>query len=689
MRKKAVPVGIEDFKELIQEGYYYIDKTLLIDEMLMNKSKVTLFTRPRRFGKTLNMSMLKYFFDVKDKEENKKLFENLKVSDSEYMSEQGKYPVIFISLKDLKGNTWEENFVLIKKHIKNLYMEFYDLKDKLNPIFKNDFEKIVMEKEDADWIYSLKNLSNYLYEYYRKSVIILIDEYDAPIINAFDKGYYNEAINFFQTFYSSALKTNNSLKYGVLTGITRIIKEGIFSGLNNLYVNTILSKDYSEYFGLLESEVIEMLEYFDMKYKIEEVREWYNGYIFGESKVYNPWSIVNYVREKEIKAYWANVSGNTLLENMLDHAGESVYDDLKRFTDGESIEKYISDGTTIKSLLNNDDEIWQLLLYSGYLTKDEKQKEIDVTSEYTDVYNLRIPNKEIRKYFGNMFLNRFFGTEVKTNILIKALENGDIKKFEKTLGEIMINMLSHFDLDKEMEKIYQVFMIGLVGFLMGKYEIISNDESGYGRYDLAMIPIKSNEKAYLMEFKISKTKKGMEEKAEKALKQIDEKKYDTKLKARGIKNILKIGVAFYGKEVKVVFKQRFKGIIMNKQLEQLKNIIMKYYKKERTEVFLKQLEKNFILKYKFRELYDIADLKNMTKEETEVFYGMMYIYAHKILKQLIIKYCKEDYKEKLLEALKTNFAIRYIAVEFPKHMIDGKMTKEDEEIYGEILRTYI
>ena len=553
MRKKAVPVGIEDFKELIQEGYYYIDKTLLIDEMLMNKSKVTLFTRPRRFGKTLNMSMIKYFFDVKNKEENKKLFENLKIYNSEYMSEQGKYPVIFISLKDLKADTWEECLNRLKLFIFDLYVEFEYIREKMNEWDKRKFEKVLYEKEDADYIMSLKFLTDSLYKYYGEKVIILIDEYDAPIINAFDKGYYNEAINFFQTFYSSALKTNNSLKYGVLTGITRIIKEGIFSGLNNLYVNTILSKDYSEYFGLLESEVIEMLEYFDMKYKIEEVREWYNGYIFGESKVYNPWSIVNYLREKEIKAYWANVSGNTLLENMLDHARESVYDDLKRFTDGESIEKYISDGTTIKSLLSNDDEIWQLLLYSGYLTKDEKQKEIDVTSEYTDVYNLRIPNKEIRKYFGNMFLNRFFGTEVKTNILIKALENGDIKKFEKTLGEIMINMLSHFDLDKEMEKIYQVFMIGLVGFLMGKYEIISNDESGYGRYDLAMIPIKSNEKAYLMEFKISKTKKGMEEKAQKALKQIDEKKYDTKLKARGIKNILKIGVAFYGKEVKVVF----------------------------------------------------------------------------------------------------------------------------------------
>ena len=550
MRKKAVPVGIEDFKELIQDEYYYVDKTLLIDEMLMNKSKVTLFTRPRRFGKTLNMSMLKYFFDVKDKEENKKLFENLKVSDSEYMSEQGKYPVIFISMKDLKGNSWEETFNNLKSLISDLYAEFKDMREKMDERDKIKFDKIFYEEEKGSYGTSLKLLSNYLYEYYGKSVIILIDEYDAPIINAFDKGYYNEAMDFFQTFYSSVLKTNNSLKYGVLTGITRIIKEGMFSGLNNLYVNTILSKDYSEYFGLLESEVIEMLEYFDMKYKIEEVREWYNGYIFGESKVYNPWSIVNYVRKKEIKAYWANVSGNTFLENMIDYAGESVYEDLKRFTDGESIKKYISDGTTIKSLLSNDDEIWQLLLYSGYLTKAKNQeKESD-----SNIYNLKIPNKEIRKYFGNMFLKRFFGTEVKTNTLIKALENGDIKKFEKTLGEIMINMLSHFDLDKEMEKIYQVFMIGLVGFLMGKYEIISNDESGYGRYDLAMIPIKSNEKAYLMEFKISKTKKGMEERAQKALKQIDEKKYDTKLKAREISNILKIGVAFYGKEVKVVFK---------------------------------------------------------------------------------------------------------------------------------------
>ena len=555
MNKKAAPVGVENFERIIKDGYYYVDKSLLIEKILENRTPVTLFTRPRRFGKTLNMSMLKYFFDVENKKENRKLFENLKISNSKYMSEQGKYPVIFISLKDLKENSWEECLESLKDIMYKVFNEYEFLKEKLNFVEKRQFDKIwEMTGNEKNFKTSLLDLSKYLNKYYSKKVIVLIDEYDSPIINAFDKGYYNEAIEFFQVFYSSALKTNDSLKYGILTGITRIIKEGIFSGLNNRYVNTVLSKNYAEYFGLLESEVIEMLDYFNMKYKIEEVRSWYNGYLFGNEQVYNPWSIVNYLREKEIKSYWANVSGNTLLENMLDNAGESVYADLKRFTDGESIEKYISDGTTIKSLLSSNDEIWQLFLYSGYLTKAEKQREIDVTSDYTNVYNLKIPNREIRSYFGSLFLNRFFGTEVKTNTLIKALENGDIRKFEKTLSEIMINMLSHFDLDSEMEKIYQVFMIGLVGFLMGRYEIISNNESGYGRYDLAMIPVKSNEKAYLMEFKISKTEKGMRARAEEALKQIDEKKYDTRLKARGIKNILKIGIAFYGKSVKVVSK---------------------------------------------------------------------------------------------------------------------------------------
>ena len=289
MRKKAVPVGIEDFERIINEDYYYVDKTLLIEELLINRAPVTLFTRPRRFGKTLNMSMIKYFFDVKNKEENKKLFENLKISNSEYMSEQGKYPVIFISLKDLKEDTWEECIESIKDIMHKIFNEYSFLREKLNVVEKRQFDKIwEITGNERNFKTSLLDLSNYLNKYYGEKAIILIDEYDAPIINAFDKGYYNEAVNFFQTFYSSALKTNNSLKYGILTGITRIIKEGIFSGLNNLYVNTILSRDYSEYFGLLESEVVEILDYFNMKYKIEEVKEWYNGYIFGEREVIFP-----------------------------------------------------------------------------------------------------------------------------------------------------------------------------------------------------------------------------------------------------------------------------------------------------------------------------------------------------------------------------------------------------------------
>ena len=557
MNKKAIPIGIENFERMIKEEYYYVDKSMLIEDILVNRAAVTLFTRPRRFGKTLNMSMLKYFFDIENKDKNRKLFENLKISGSKYMNEQGKYPVIFISLKDLKADTWEKCILEIKKVVSKIYREFQYITENMDEDDKNTYNSMKNRKNDIDLNTSIELLSDFLYEYYGNKVIILIDEYDSPIINALNNGYYNEAINFFQVFYSSALKTNDSLKYGILTGITRIIKEGIFSGLNNLYVNTVLSQDYAEYFGLLENEVTEMLDYFEIKYKMKEVRNWYNGYCFGNKQIYNPWSIVNYLKEKEVKAYWANVSGNTLLENMLDYAGESVYIDLKKFTDGESIEKYISDGTTIKSLLNNDDEIWQLFLYSGYLTKSEEQikrKEFSEQGYFINTYNLKIPNREIRSYFGNMFINRFFGTEVKTDILIKALENGDIVKFEKTLGEIMINMLSHFDLDKEMEKIYQVFMIGLVGFLMGRYEIISNNESGCGRYDLAMIPVRSNEKAYLMEFKISKTEKEMSLKAEEALRQIDEKKYDTRLKARGIKNILKLGIAFHRKNVKVSSK---------------------------------------------------------------------------------------------------------------------------------------
>ena len=259
MNKKAIPIGIENFERMIKEEYYYVDKSMLIEDILVNRAAVTLFTRPRRFGKTLNMSMLKYFFDIENKDKNRKLFENLKISGSKYMNEQGKYRVIFISLKDLKADTWEKCILEIKKMVSKIYREFQYITENMDEDDKNTYNSMKNRKNDIDLNTSIELLSDFLYEYYGNKVIILIDEYDSPIINALNNGYYNEAINFFQVFYSSPLKTNDSLKYGILTGITRIIKEGIFSGLNNLYVNTVLGQDYAEYFGFLENEVTEML----------------------------------------------------------------------------------------------------------------------------------------------------------------------------------------------------------------------------------------------------------------------------------------------------------------------------------------------------------------------------------------------------------------------------------------------
>mgnify|MGYP000949513509 CR=1 FL=1 len=394
MRKKAVPVGIEDFERIIREDYYYVDKTMLIEELLINRAPVTLFTRPRRFGKTLNMSMIKYFFDVKNKEKNKKLFENLKIYNSEYMSEQGKYPVIFISLKDLKGDTWGKCFENLKKTMYKIFNEYEFVREKLNMVEKREFDKIwEMKDSEENFKTSLLDLSNYLNKYYGEKAIILIDEYDAPIINAFDKGYYNEAINFFQTFYSSALKTNNSLKYGVLTGITRIIKEGIFSGLNNLKVNTIFSEKYSEYYGLTEEEVLEAVKYYDMEYEMQDIRKWYDGYQFGKSEVYNPWSIINFLNERELKAYWIGVSGNSMINDLLSKGDRHIVKNLEKLFNEEIIYKAVRDYTEYKF---DSSDIWELFLYSGYLTiAGEKQGE---------EYPLRLPNKEIQSFFRKIFI---------------------------------------------------------------------------------------------------------------------------------------------------------------------------------------------------------------------------------------------------------------------------------------------
>ena len=391
-------IGIEDFREIIREDCYYVDKTNYIEELLKDKTKIKLFTRPRRFGKTLNMTTLKYFFDVKNAEENRKLFKDLYIKKSEYFKEQGQYPVIFITLKDLKKNTWEEMNFEIKELLRNLYDEFNFIRDTLSVSDLREFDKIWLKEEDANYDSSLLNLTKYLYNYYKKEVVLLIDEYDSPLITANQRGYYKDSINFFRNFLSLALKTNSNLKMGVLTGIVQVAKEGIFSGLNNVITYNILGNDFETFFGLSEEEVENSLKYFELEYEIEEVKKWYDGYKFGNSEVYNPWSIINYLRTKELQAYWVNTSDNALIYDNLKNSTVDVFNNLQTLFEGKEIKKEISPFFTFEEL-SKFDGIWQLMVYNGYLKINKKLS--------NDEYMIKIPNYEIQTFFKKGFIDKF------------------------------------------------------------------------------------------------------------------------------------------------------------------------------------------------------------------------------------------------------------------------------------------
>ena len=391
-------IGIEDFREIIREDCYYVDKTNYIEELLKDKTKIKLFTRPRRFGKTLNMTTLKYFFDVKNAEKNRKLFKDLYIEKSEYFKEQGQYPVIFITLKDLKKNTWEEMNFEIKELLRNLYDEFNFIRDILSVSDLREFDKIWLKEEDANYDSSLLNLTKYLYNYYKKEVVLLIDEYDSPLITANQRGYYKDSINFFRNFLSLALKTNSNLKMGVLTGIVQVAKEGIFSGLNNVITYNILGNDFEIFFGLSEEEVENSLKYFELEYEIEEVKRWYDGYKFGNSEVYNPWSIINYLADRGLQAYWVNTSDNALIYDNLKNSTVDVFNDLQTLFEGKEIKKEISPFFTFEEL-SKFDGIWQLMVYNGYLKLNKKLEDNE--------YMLKIPNYEIQTFFKKGFIDKF------------------------------------------------------------------------------------------------------------------------------------------------------------------------------------------------------------------------------------------------------------------------------------------
>lgn len=537
---KKLPTGISDFETIIENNYYYIDKTLFIEEIGKNIGKTLLFTRPRRFGKTLNMSTLKYFFDIKEAEKNRKLFEGLNIEKTPYISEQGKYPVIFISFKDIKEmsiNNCEEQ---LKQLISSLYRDNLNVIESLDEFDREDFVNICRKNfNQVTLSNSLKFLSKILYEYYKQKVIILIDEYDTPLVSAHQYEYYDEALNLFKGLYSSALKDNPYLHMGVMTGIIRVNKAGIFSDLNNLSVNTIMENEYSEYFGITEKEVEEMLSYYDTEYEMPEVKLWYDGYRFGNAEIYNPWSILNFVRSKELKAYWIDTSVNYLINHVIKNAGEDLFDALKELFAGKSVEETITGNSSMSTLLTQQ-EIWELMLFSGYLTIDKKIER--------NQYLVKIPNKEVQDFFKDKFIEISFGGYSRFYNAMRALKENNIERFEILLQQMVLNSLSYHDTDKE-EKFYHILLLGMIQSLDEEYHIHSNQESGLGRYDIELEPRNKNKRGYILELKVASSEEELKERAEEGLAQISEKKYDNVLKERGIKEITYIGIAFHGKKV--------------------------------------------------------------------------------------------------------------------------------------------
>ena len=541
--KKPLPIGIDDFKTIIEEDYYYADKTEMIESLLDDGAGVTLFTRPRRFGKTLNMSMLNYFFNLKKKEENRKLFENLYISKSKYMNQQGEYPVIYLSFKDIKALNWEKCYFMTKRLITYLYNEFEFLREKLNKKDLSDFDKVWLDEEGADWENSLKNLLRYLYEYYNKKVVVLIDEYDTPIVSGYNNGYKKEVLDLYRSLYSTVLKSNAHLQFSVMTGILRIAKEGIFSGLNNLQVYNIFEKNFSEYYGLTEEEVLEGLKYYNLEYEINDVKDWYDGYQFGNTEVYNPWSIINFLKNGKLKPYWQGTAGNETINELLDRGNRELLDDLEKLFRKETVYKKIRDFTEFTADIN---EIWELFLYSGYLTTSGEQKDRE--------HPLRIPNREIMEFFEDRFIDRFTGNYQKFSDTIRYLRAGNIEKFGEGLQEEILSSLSYFDTDKD-EKYYKVFLIGIFVALMNDYIRLSERESGHGRADLILEPKKKENPGYIFEFKVANSEEELESYAEEGFEQIKEKKYDTEIINHGVTEIIYIGLAFYKKKLKMKYEK--------------------------------------------------------------------------------------------------------------------------------------
>ena len=551
---QGIAIGVSDFKMLRLKDNYFIDKSLFIKHIIDNQSVVVQVMRPRRFGKTLNMSMLKYYFDCTQKD-SKKLFEGLKImeQDEKYTSKLGAYPCIYITLKDVKGENYEEMMSALQTELVKIFKEHANLlkSEKLIDVEKEMFNNILnMNANNIQILNAIKLLVRLLNKEYGKPVLLLLDEYDVPLQNAYAQGFYKEAEQFFKTFYVVTFKDNSYLEKAVLTGVSGLAKESIFSGANNFDVYTVLRTEFSEDFGITSNEIEKVLSDFEISQNLEEIKKWYDGYVIGNTEgIYNPWSILNYLKNRELIPYWVNTSSNDLIKLILKKS-TTVKEKIERLLKDEAIEVTVNQETIITGIEEDDENIWGLLVGTGYL------KVVETVNISESLYKVKIVNNEIKFLFSEIidewFRNKVIGNDLNT--ILKDLVTLNLSEFEKKFRILVVQMFSYLDVgENTAENFYHAFVLGMLVGLKDTYYVNSNRESGLGRYDIMLEPKDKSANAFIMEFKVlyDLEENTIEETIANAKKQIEEKQYEASLKERGYTNITKMVFAFRGKEVKM------------------------------------------------------------------------------------------------------------------------------------------
>ena len=550
--KRPMPVGIEDFKDLVTRNYYFIDKTRFIKELIDTQGKVTLITRPRRFGKTLSLSMLQYFFTLENAEENRQLFAGLDIEQAgeKYMSQQGTRPVVFLTLKEVRARAFANMTVLMAEFLRRLYGQYAYLgqSDALSAEDRQYFSDILksacgMEKMK----FALSNLMAALEKHHQKKPVLLLDEYDAPILSAWENGYYRECMDFMRGFLGSALKTNPSLGFAVLTGITRISKESIFSGLNNLKVCSVLSNHYSDIFGFTQTEAARLMEECGAADKVAELAKWYDGYQFGKAEIYNPWSVIQYLDNGcEFRPYWLNTSGNSILQDLLARVDSRRQRELEGLLHGIGVESPVMEEVVYSDLAESRDALFMMLMTAGYLKPVKTWKDEDCA----DWALLQIPNLEVRMAYRKEILGHIVPSQGESLLrdMLRAMSAGDTEAFSEHLSYILRDFVSYHD-TAQPESFYHGLMLGFSVLLDGKYRVESNRESGYGRFDIAFFPLKTGTPGVILELKAAGADEELEQKAKEALGQIAGKEYSAEFARQKVAEVWSYGIAFHGKKV--------------------------------------------------------------------------------------------------------------------------------------------